>query len=99
MPISSFSVGLRNVLSFFPGTYGTSLLRNHALRGVRAELLSQGFPSEALEEIMSVADCNVQFFGNGVEIWQMYLIVGLSVVLLLGGYILLNVLREKRKTK
>ena len=34
MPISSFSDGLQKVLSFLPGTYGTSLLRNHCLGGV-----------------------------------------------------------------
>lgn len=99
MPISSFSTGLRNALSFFPGTYGTSLLRNHALRGVSAELSAQGFPAEALDGILTVADCDLQFFGHSVEIWQMYLVVGLSVALLVGGYILLNVLIEKRKSK
>ena len=34
MPISQFSEGLQKVLSVLPGTYGTSLLRNHALHGV-----------------------------------------------------------------
>ena len=99
MPISSFSAGLRNVLSFFPGMYGTSLLRNHALRGVSSELTAQGFPDEALEGILTVADCNLQFFGHSVEIWQMYLVLGVSVALLVAGYILLNVISEKRKSK
>ncbi len=100
MPMSQFSEGLRNVLSFFPGTYGTSLIRNHALRGVCENLESvQGFPPEAVEGIRSVADCNLEFFGHSVEIWQMYLVVGLSVVLLLGVYIFLNVWGEKKKTK
>ena len=31
MPISSFSEGLQKVVSFLPGTYGTSLVRNHSL--------------------------------------------------------------------
>lgn len=31
MPVSSFSAGLQKVISFLPGTYGTGLLRNHAL--------------------------------------------------------------------
>ena len=31
MPISSFGTGLQHFLSFMPGTYGTSLLRNHML--------------------------------------------------------------------
>ena len=38
MPISQFSEGLQKVISFLPGTYGTSLLRNHALRGVFEEM-------------------------------------------------------------
>ena len=38
MPISQFSKGLQRVISFLPGTYGTSLLRNHTLRGVFVEL-------------------------------------------------------------
>jgi len=99
MPISSFSNGLQKVLSFFPGTYGTSLLRNHALRGVEEELLAQGFPVEAAEGIMSVADCNLTFFGHSVEIWQMYLVLFGTVAILLGVYVLLNIWSEKRKTK
>ena len=31
MPISSFGVGLQKFLSFLPGTYATSLIRNHSL--------------------------------------------------------------------
>ena len=33
MPISQFSEGIQKVLSFLPGTYGTSLLHNHLMRG------------------------------------------------------------------
>ena len=99
MPISQFSAGLRNVLGFLPGTYGTSLVRNHALQGVYEEMSAQGFPAEAVEGIKTVADCNLEFFGHSVEIWQMYLILILSIAVLLGAYILLNVYAEKRKTK
>jgi multidrug/hemolysin transport system permease protein len=99
MPISSFSEGLQNVLSFFPGTYGTSLLRNHALGGVFEELAEKNFPLEAIESIKNVADCNMQFFGNTVEIWQMYLVLAGVTALMIVGYVLLNVFGEKRKTK
>jgi multidrug/hemolysin transport system permease protein len=99
MPMSQFSDGLRSVLSFFPGTYGTSLLRNHALGGVFKELEAQNFPLEAIESMKSVADCNPQFFGNTVEVWQMYLVLAGVTALLIGAYILLNVFGEKRKTK
>lgn len=99
MPISNFSKGLQNVLSFFPGTYGTSLVRNHALRGVFAELTEKGFPPEVIESLKTVADCNPQFFGHSVETWEMYLILVGVILLFVGVYILLNVLGEKRKTK
>ncbi len=99
MPMSQFSAGLRGVLGFFPGTYGTSLLRNHALGGVCDALREQGFPEQAIDGIRGVSDCNLQFFGHSVEIWQMYLALGLAIVLLLGLYIFLNARGEKRKTR
>ncbi len=100
MPMSQFSTGLRNVLGFFPGTYGTSLVRNHALRGVCAQMLNkEGFPKEAVDGIKGVADCNPQFFGHSVEIWQMYLVLAGAIALLLGVYVLLNILGERKKTK
>lgn len=98
MPISSFSKGLQTVLSFFPGTHGTSLLRNHALRGTLEEL-STTLPQEAIETLKNTADCNLQLFGHTVEIWQAYLILFGATALLIGIYVTLNVLGEKRKTK
>ncbi len=100
MPMSQFSEGLRNALGFFPGTYGTSLLRNHALRGVCENLrVERGFPEAAIEGIQTVADCNPQFFERSVQIWQMYLIVAGAILLFLGAYIFLHILGEKKKTK
>ncbi len=100
MPISSFSEGLRNILGFFPGTYGTSLVRNHSLRGVCDAMINEeGFPVEAVEGIKTAADCNLEFFGHSVELWQMYVILIAATLLLLGAYILLNVLGERKKMK
>lgn len=96
MPISQFSTGLQRVLSFLPGTYGTSLVRNHALRGVFEEMRSIGFPSEVVELIRDSVDCNLYFFGNKVELPVMYLILGGTVALLIGIYITMNVVRGKR---
>ena len=59
MPISNFGDGLQKVLSFLPGTYGTALFRNHALRGVYAEMLSIGFPVEIVEGIKDSIDCTL----------------------------------------
>ena len=97
MPISSFGEGLQKVLSFLPGTYGTSLVRNHSLNGVFAEMSKIGFPPEVVEGIKDSIDCNLYFFGNKVEIWQMYLILLFTDLLLIGIYILINVIRANRK--
>lgn len=96
MPISQFGTGLQRVLSFLPGTYGTSLIRNHALRGVFEEMKSIGFPSEVTEAIKDSVDCNLYFFGNKVGLPVMYLILGGSVVALIGIYIAMNVIRGKK---
>lgn len=99
MPISQFSPGLQKALSFLPGTYGTSLLRNHALRGVFEEMDTLGFPPEVIEEIKDSIDCNLYFFGDKVGLNVMYLILAGTVAALVGVYVLLNVLRKKGATK
>ena len=96
MPISQFGTGLQRVLSFLPGTYGTSLVRNHALRGVFDEMESIGFPSEVIKAIRDSVDCNLYFFGNKVDLPVMYLILGGSVMALVGIYIAMNVVRGKK---
>ena len=96
MPISQFSEGLQKVISFLPGTYGTSLLRNHAMRGVYNEMATLGFPKEIIEAIKDSVDCNLFFFGNKVGIEMMYLILGGSVALFVAIYILMNVKRGRK---
>lgn len=90
MPISNFSSGLQKVLSFLPGTYGTSLLRNHAMRGVFAEMKDSGFPDEVIQMIRDGVDCNLYFFGNKVSIGAMYGILCGSVAVLVGIYVVMN---------
>lgn len=94
MPISNFGDGLQKVLSFLPGTYGTALFRNHALRGVYAEMLSIGFPVEIVEGIKDSIDCNLYFLGEKVGIGSMYAVMILSLVVLVGGYVLLNTIKR-----
>lgn len=99
MPLSAFGEGLRNALGFLPGTYGTSLIRNCTLRGAFAEMSASGFPAEVVESIRDSIDCNLYFFGNKVEVWTMYLIMLGSTALLIGLYVLMNVLATRRKNK
>ena len=97
MPISQFSEGLQKVLSFLPGTYGTSLLRNHALRGVFEEMNAQGFPSEVVETIRDSVDCNLYFFGDKVELSTMYWVLVAGIVTAVGLFVLMHLLSGRKR--
>lgn len=97
MPISSFSPGLQKVISFLPGTYGTALVRNHAMGGALEEMEAIGIPVEVVKSLKDALDCNLYFFGNRVSIGGMYAILGITIAVLLGIYIMLNVTRNKDK--
>lgn len=99
MPISSFSDGLQKVLSFLPGTYGTSLIRNHALRGVYEEMANQGVPAQVLEGIRDSVDCNLYFFGEKVSIGAMYAVLVGATVALVGVYVLIQTLAGRKRRK
>ena len=98
MPLSQFSEGLRTALMFLPGTYGTSLIRNHAMRGVIEEMGNAGLPEEFLESLKDSFDCNLYFFDKPVGISVMYLVICVTTASLVGAYILMNVLKEKQKS-
>lgn len=97
MPISNFGTVLQRVLSFLPGTYGTSLVRNHTLGGVFAEMQAQGFPPDVVKGIKDSIDCNLYFFGHSVSITAMYLVLIGSVLALIGIFVLINLLKRKEK--
>lgn len=97
MPISQFPQWLQKAIAFFPGTYGTSLMRNHAMRGSLAAMEAEGLPAEAIDGLMDAVDCNIYFFENKVETWQSYLFISISIVVLIGIYVALNFTRKKKK--
>ena len=97
MPISSFSPGLQKVISFLPGTYGTSLVRNHSMNGALTEMSDAGLPAEAVDGLRDAIDCNLYFFDSKVSIPVMYVVLGATTVLLIAIYVLLNVVRSKKK--
>lgn len=95
MPISSFGKGLQNFISLLPGTYGTALMRNHALRGVYEEMSAQGFPSEVVEAIKDSVDCNIYFFGDKVSTGVMYGVLIGTIVVFVAAYVLINFFESK----
>lgn len=97
MPISNFSDGLQTAMSFLPGTYGTALLRNHALRGVYEGMSSAGIPPQVIEGIKDSIDCNLYFFEHKVGTDGMLLVLSASVLLLTAGYVLLQYLKQRKR--
>lgn len=96
MPISNFGEGLQKVMSYLPGTYGTSLIKNHMLRGVFEEMETAGFPVEVVKGIADSLDCNPVFRGNVLEPKSMILIMIGTIVVLGGIYLLITALPEKK---
>lgn len=97
MPISQFGTGLQKVLSYMPSTYGTALLRNHAMRGVFEEMESQGFPKEVVEAIKDSIDCNI--YVNGSQITNetmLYVLLG-TIAALIAIYVLINYISTRKR--
>ena len=99
MPISSFGEALQNAVVFLPGTHGTSLLRNHALRGVFEGMLEENIPQVAVDALRAAADCQLSFFGGTVEKWVMYLVLAGSVALMVAAFVVIMVLAERKNRK
>lgn len=100
MPISQFGEGLQMVLGFLPGTYATVFIRNGYERGVLEALSSEcNFSSEVIGFISKNFDISISFFGNNVSPLASGLILGISEVLLLGIYILMNKRKNKKLNK
>lgn len=97
MPISSFSEGLQKVLSFLPGTYGTSLVRSHSVSGTFEEMKSIGLPDDAINSMKDGIDCNMYFFGREVNTSAKYLVLVLSTVVLIAIYVALNANKRKKR--
>lgn len=96
MPISNFGEGLQKAMSYLPGTYGTSLIKNHMLSGVFKEMETEGFPSAVVKGIADSLDCNPVFRGNIVEPSIMIVIMIVTIVVLGGIYLLITALPEKK---
>ena len=96
MPISQFPEGLQKTISFLPGTYGTALMRRHALQGVAEAMEAEGLPEPVITAMLEAVDCRVDFFGSAVPVPVMYAILAGSVALLMGVYVLLYRVKGKK---
>lgn len=95
MPLSQFSEGLQRVIMFLPGTYATSLMRNHTMRGALDAMADEGLPADVLTQMRDAVDCNLYFFDKLVSIPVMYLVVCTFVALLVAAYVAMNYVKGK----
>lgn len=80
MPISNFDSGIQKVLSYLPGTYGTSLIKNHMLHGIFQEMERNNLPEYVITSFKDSFDCNPVFHGHVVSVEQMLLIMAGSIL-------------------
>ena len=99
MPISQFPEALQKVIACLPGTYGTVLVRNHAMRGIIAEMEEDGLPEEFILGVKDNFDCNLYFFEEKVSTPMLYVVICGSIALLVALYVLMNILRSKKANK
>lgn len=98
MPVAQFSPVIQKVIAFLPGTYGTGLLRNHFMGGIYREL-SELFPAEVITKMRDSMDSNLYFFANPVSIGAMFAVLGISVGVLVGIFVLIQVFAARRKNR
>ena len=96
MPLSQFSDGLRNAIMFLPGTYGTALVRNHAMRGVLEQMEKEGLPAEFVDSVRDNFDCTLYFFENKIDIPIMYAVIGVTVCVLVAAYVIMNIIKGRK---
>lgn len=94
MPINSYNSGLKNVIMFTPGTYCTSLIRNHSLAGAFKEM--SDWPIEAINSIKDGVDCNLYLFDKQISIAGMYGIVLITILVLITIYIVINIVNGRK---
>lgn len=105
MPISTFSVGLQNVLSLLPGTYGVGIMRNHYMNGymqsfaeqMRAQSVDESIIADVVKGMNDSFDANLYSFGNQVPLGAMYGIVLGTCAVLAIAFTAIVIIRNKKK--
>jgi len=71
-------------------------VRTHSLRGVFGEMERIGVPEKVLDEMETAVDSNLYFFGSKVSVGAMFAVLSVTVVMLVGAYVLLNIICKKK---
>ena len=96
MPIRQFGKGLQHVLSFLPGTYGTSLIKEHMVQGSLKEIEKIGASKELVDGISESIDARYYFFDTLVTEGPKYIVMIVSVLIFISIFVVLNILQNKK---
>lgn len=101
MPLSQFSEGLKNVLAILPGTYGVGIMRNHYMNGYVNEIVKNITEPEKAEAmikgIKDAFDANLYAFGNRIPLGAMYGILLGTCAALIAAYVVIVIMKSKKK--
>lgn len=97
MPLSQFAEGMRNFICVLPGTYSVGILRNHVMSGYVEKLGELGLAPEGQKALMDGFDNNLYVGSTQIPLWAMYVILLGTCALLLGAYIAIVLIKNKRK--
>ncbi len=90
MPLHYFGTHLQKVMSFFPSTYATSLLRNHFLKQPFIKMKEAGVPRQVIKQIAISLDCKPKFLGHVVNVDMMILMLLVATIVLCMIYLFLS---------
>ncbi|MCH5147398.1 MAG: ABC transporter permease [Clostridiales bacterium] len=97
MPLSQFAESMRNFICVLPGTYGVGILRNHVMSGYVEKLGELSLAAEGQKALMDGFDNNLYVGGTQIPLWAMYVILLGTCAILLGAYIAIVLLKDKKK--
>ena len=97
MPLSQFAEGMRNAICFLPGTYSVGMLRKHFMGGYVDKLVELGLPEPGRKALLDAFDGNLYVGSTQMPLWSMYVILLSACALLLGAYVLIVILKNKKK--
>lgn len=99
IPLAQFSEGIRNVVCLLPGTYGVGILRKHFMSGYIDKLASLGLPEAGQKALLDAFDGNLYVMGVEISAYAMYAILLGVCAVLLGAYIFIVFIENKKKIK
>lgn len=99
MPMSQFAQGVRNVLCVLPGTYSVGIMRRHFMQGYVHKLGEMGLSDQGQKALLDSFDGNLYVGETQMPLWSMYAILLGTCLLLLGAYIVIVVVKNKKRAR